>query len=169
MVRMQVYKVGVDPHKRIPFVLLADGDIERLLPIFIGPFEANAIASQLQGVDFPRPLTHDLMRAIIEEMGLRLDSVWVTRLEEGTFFALLHLHGPVTALQIDARPSDAIALALRMHAPILVAEEVLEAAQILRSDLQDDSEMLAEMDRFRELMGEFPAEPDLSDTEDVEG
>jgi len=164
MVKMQVYKVGVEPQKHIPFVLLADEPIERLLPIYIGAFEANAIAAQLQGLDFPRPLTHDLVRNLLEALSLRLDSVWITRLEEGTFFALLHIHGPGTALELDARPSDAIALALRTHSPIFVAEEVLAVAQILREDLQEESDK----GRFRDLLSDLPEVPDLLDAEDVD-
>ena len=164
MVEMHVYKVAVDPQKHVPFVLLADEAIERILPIYIGVFEANAIASQLQGLDFPRPLTHDLMRTLLEEMGLRLDNVWITRLDEGVFYALLHIHGPATSLALDARPSDAIALALRTHSPIFVAEEVLAEAQILHADLQDASET----ERLRDLLDDLPIPPDLLDADEAE-
>jgi hypothetical protein len=161
---MQVYKVAVDPQKQVPFVLLADEAIERLLPIWIGGFEANAIAAELQGMEFPRPLTHDLLKSLIAELGLRLDSVWVTRLEEGVFYALLHIHGPNTALELDARPSDAIALALRTHAPIFVAEEVLAVAQVLRSELQAQTEAKA----FEHLLQDLPVPADLLENDDVE-
>lgn len=164
MVKMQVYKVAVDPQKQVPFVLLADEAVERLLPIWIGGFEANAIAAELQGMEFPRPLTHDLLKSLIAELGLRLDSVWITRLEEGVFYALLHIHGPNTTLELDARPSDAIALALRTHAPIFVAEEVLAVAQILRADIQDASETAL----LRDLLDDLPVPPDLLDADDAE-
>jgi len=164
MIKMQVYKVAVDPQKNIPFVLLADEAIERLLPIWIGAFEANAIASELQGVAFPRPLTHDLLKSLIEQLDLRLDSVWITRLDEGVFYALLHIHGPGTVLELDARPSDAIALALRTQTPILVAEEVLAEAQVLRSDLEAQKEARV----FQDLLDDLPVPADLLDTDDAE-
>lgn len=167
MVKMQVYKVGVDPQKRVPFVLLADDDIERLLPILIGPFEANAIVTQLQGQDFPRPLTHDLLRTIIEEAGYRLERIVVTALENGTFYAVLELEGNGRSLQIDARPSDAIALALRTRSPIFVAEAVLAEAGLSYAQLRDTSDD-HEIDRFRELLGDLPDDAELPDTEDAE-
>ena len=162
MVKMHVYRVAIDPHKRVPLVLLADEEMERLLPIYIGIFEANAIASEMQDLDFPRPLTHDLLRNLIEELGLRLETVLITHLREGVFYAVLQIEGPGTALELDSRPSDAIALALRTGSPILVAEEVLEVAQILPSDLQDEDES----QRLRELLEELPVDPDLLDLDE---
>lgn len=141
MVRMQVHKVGLDP-RRLPFVLLVDEDHRRMLPIWVGPFEANAIAAELRGDAFPRPLTHDLLRNVIETLGYELAQVSVTRLQESTYYALLHLKGPAGALEIDCRPSDAIALALRTDAPIYVAEEVLQ-----------EGEVDEEIERFKGLLG----------------
>lgn len=145
---MWVYKVGVDPERQLPFVLLADVAEERLLPIWIGPFEANAIALEMQGKAFPRPLTHDLLRTVIETLGYAVSQVSVTRLEGGTFYAELTLEGEGRALQIDARPSDALALALRTRADIFVAEAVLAENQILAKEVED-----AELAKFRELLG----------------
>lgn len=159
MVRMQVYKVGLDP-RRVPFVLLSDEDHKRVLPIWIGAFEANAIASELQGKVFPRPLTHDLLRDLIAEFGFELTEVSITHLEDSTYYALLHLRGPGRNLEMDCRPSDAIALALRTGAPIFVAEEVLEVQQ------EDD-----EAERFRDLLGGFDptlGEPDLDGSPEAE-
>lgn len=164
---MQVYRVGVEPQRRVPFVLLADDDIHRLLPIYIGPFEANSIAVQLQGQEFPRPLTHDLLRAILEETGFRLDQVSVTALDNGTFYAVLHLSGAGRTVEIDARPSDAIALALRTRSPIYVAEAVLEEAQVLYEELQEQAQNAEEIEKFRELLGDLPETepPDVEETE----
>ena len=168
MVRMQVHRVGVDPQRQAPFVLLADDEVRRLLPIYIGLPEANAIAAQLQERSFPRPLTHDLLRAVIEELGGRLDHVAVTALAESTFYATLHLEADGRFLQIDARPSDAIALALRAAAPIFVAEEVLQEAQVLYDELRSASEDAEELGRLRELLDDLPAEAELLHGEDLE-
>lgn len=168
MVRMQVYRVGVDPQRRVPFVLLADDEVQRLLPIYIGSFEANAIAVQLQGQDFPRPLTHDLLRTVIEELGCRLEYVAVTALEDSTFYAVLHLEAPGRSWDLDARPSDAIALALRTQAPILVAEDVLRQAQVLHDDLPGAVDASGEIGRLRDLLSDLPGEPGLLDSDDLE-
>ncbi|MEI6503724.1 MAG: bifunctional nuclease family protein [Armatimonadota bacterium] len=150
MVRMRVCKVGVDPQRQLPFVLLADEEETRLLPIWIGPFEANAIALELQGKTYPRPLTHDLLRSVIEALGYAVTQVSVTRLEAGTFYAELTLQGEGRTVQIDARPSDALALALRTGASIFVAEDVLAENQILAREAEE-----VEIEKFRELLGEL--------------
>lgn len=168
MVKMQVYKVGVDPQRRVPFVLLADDDIERLLPILIGPFEANAIITQLQGQDFPRPLTHDLLRSLIEQTGYQLTRIVITALENGTFYALLELEGQGRTLSVDSRPSDAIALALRTRSPIYVAEAVLEEAGLSYAELSEAADSSTEISRFRELLGDLPEDAELPDLEDTE-
>ena len=147
---MQVYKVGVDPQRELPFVLLADAEEKRLLPIWIGPFEANAIALEMQGKVFPRPLTHDLLRTVIETLGYAVTRVSVTRLEGGTFYAELTLEGEGRRLEIDARPSDALALALRTRADIFVAEAVLAENQILAEEVE-----AAEVEKFREVLGDL--------------
>ena len=152
---MKVYKVGLDPQRR-PLVLLADVAEERLLPIWIGPFEAHALSTHLQGKDFPRPLTHDLFLNTLEALGQRLREVQVTRLEDHTFFALLIVEGPGGTLEIDSRPSDALALAVRAEAEIYVAEAVLEQAQVLSEAGEE-----AEVSQLRELLRglEGPEEP----------
>lgn len=166
MIRMQVYRVGVDPQRRVPFVLLADDDLQRLLPIYVGPFEANAIATQLQGSEFPRPLTHDLMRTLVEELGYELSQVSITELRDSTFFAVLHLEGMGRTLELDARPSDAIALALRTRSPIFVADEVVATASIPYDEVQETSEKSEEIDRFRELLGDLPASDEFLDADE---
>lgn len=161
MVRMQVFKVGVDPQRRVPFVLLADEDEKRLLPIWIGPFEANAISSELRGATFPRPLTHDLLRSVIETLGYAVTRVTVTRLDAGTFYAELTLAGQGQTLAVDARPSDALALALRARCEIYVAADVLAENQILAEEaVEADAD---EIEKFRELLGGLQTgdEPDL--------
>ena len=106
----------------------------RQLPIWIGPFEAQAIALEIQGVPPPRPLTHDLMKQLVERLGGKLTHVLISDLRDNTYFATLHLDGPDGKdVTVDARPSDAIALALRLHGPILVAEELFAKADAARA------------------------------------
>jgi bifunctional DNase/RNase len=146
MVRMQVHKVGLDPQRQ-PLVLLADEPVKRLLPIWIGNFEAHAISTQLQGKSFPRPLTHELLLAVLTGLGGRLEEVQVTRLEDGVFYAVLVIAGPSGRLEIDSRPSDALTLAVATAVPIYVAEAVLDQAQILSDDGEAE-----ENDRLRDLL-----------------
>jgi bifunctional DNase/RNase len=111
-------------------VILRDADGERYLPIWIGPFEAEAITLELQQVELARPLTHDLLRAVIIKMGARVSHVLVNELRDDTFYARVVLDNNGHPLEIDSRPSDAIALAVRAKAPIFVAESVMEKAAI---------------------------------------
>src|SRR5439155_10038396 len=128
-VEVKVDGVMLDPDSGSPVVRLVEkAKAHRELPIWIGPFEAQAIALEMQGLPPPRPLTHDLMKQLIERLGGKLRHAAIEELRAGTYYATLHLEGPGgKALAIDARPSDAIALALRFHVKILVAEELLAA------------------------------------------
>src|SRR5436309_2181559 len=134
-VEVKVGGVALDPDSGSPIVRLVEkAKAHRELPIWIGPFEAQAIALEIQGVPPPRPLTHDLMKQLIERLGGKLVRVEITDLRENTYFATLHLEGPGgKGLAVDSRPSDAIALALRLHGPILVAEEVFAKAAASRA------------------------------------
>jgi len=156
MVQMFIHKVGLDPQGRA-LVILTDEDNHQVLPIWIGPAEAQAIVSKMQDIKYPRPMTHDLLRSVIEETGHAVTRVQITRLEDTTFFALINLDGPMGELEIDARPSDAIALALRVGAPIYVAEEVIEQAQ--RPSEQAEAE---EMETFRRLMSTMSEDAERS-------
>jgi bifunctional DNase/RNase len=143
---MRVHKVGLDLQRQ-PLVLLTDEAEQRFLPIWIGPFEAHAISTQLQGQESVRPLTHDLLLSVIVGFGGRLTEVRVTHLEEHIFYALLIIEGPSGHLEIDSRPSDAIALAVRSGAGIFVADDVLDQLQILSADGE-----AVEVDRLRDLL-----------------
>lgn len=124
-VEVKVSGMAIDPATGSPVVRLVERGGSRELPIWIGPFEAEAIALEMHGVATPRPLTHDLMKRLVERLGGKLERVVIEGLRDGTYFATLHLAGPGgKGLTVDARPSDAIALALRLHGPIEVAEEL---------------------------------------------
>jgi bifunctional DNase/RNase len=120
-------------------VVLKDVDSDRYLPIWIGPFEADAITIQLQGVQVARPLTHDLLKSIIDEMGARISHVMVSELKNDTFYARIVMDVNGGRMEIDARPSDAIALAVRANAPLFVAEEVMAAASITPETSLDET------------------------------
>src|SRR5690348_15371793 len=129
-VEVKVDGVALDPDSGSPVVRLVEkAKAHRELPIWIGPFEAQAIALEIQGVPPPRPLTHDLMKQLVERLGGKLERVEIFDLKDNTYFATLHVAGPGGKdLAIDARPSDAIALALRFHGPILVSDDLFAKA-----------------------------------------
>jgi bifunctional DNase/RNase len=129
LIEMTIKGLMVDPITNMPIVILKDKDGERVLPIWVGIFEANAIALQIENIVTPRPMTHDLLRNIITDLEGRVDRVVVSDLKENTFYAIVHLTVRGERIAVDARPSDAIALALRTRAPILVEESVIENAK----------------------------------------
>jgi hypothetical protein len=123
--------LGLSPSPSSPgayALVLKETDGERRLPIIIGQFEAQAIALELEGIKPPRPLTHDLVKNVIDSLGTTLSDVIISELREGTFYARLNVEGNSSSHEIDARPSDAIAVAIRFGVPIYVAETVMEEA-----------------------------------------
>ena len=130
MVRVTVEKVGLDMETDQAIVLLKDIEGRTVLPIWVGPVEASAIALALQGLKAPRPLTCDLLKSVLDSLEARMAMAMVHDLREETFFAQLVLEKGGQTYEVDARPSDAIALALRTDAPIYVAEAVLERAGV---------------------------------------
>lgn len=126
---MQIKGLMMDPVTGVPIVILRNADSQQVLPIWVGPVEANAIALQVENVATPRPMTHDLMRRLIEDLGATLTRVLISELRGNTFFAYLELQRGSERLLVDARPSDAIALALRTRTPVWVEKEVLERAR----------------------------------------
>ena len=143
-VEMKVKGLMWDPVSRMPIVILRTQEGESLLPIFVGLFEANAIAQQLDGSLSPRPMTHDLLGNLIEALRARVDRVVITDLRDNTFFAIIHLERNGEQLALDARPSDAMALALRVKVPIFVEDAVLE-----RSSASGESGQVDEAERLR--------------------
>ncbi len=129
LIEMTIKGLMLDPITNTPIVILKDKDGDRVLPIWVGLFEANAIALQIENVATPRPMTHDLLRNIITDLDGQVDRIVVSDLKENTFYAIVHLTVRGERVAVDARPSDAIALALRTRAPILVDETVIENAK----------------------------------------
>ncbi len=127
--RVEIKGLMLDPSSNIPIVILRDTESQLFLPIWIGVFEANAIALRIEGVEPPRPMTHDLLRLVLEKLGAAVEKIVISDLKESTFFALIHLRQGDQSVAVDARPSDAIAPALRTEAPIYVLRSVLDKAQ----------------------------------------
>ena len=140
LVPMSIKGLMLDPVSNSPIVVLKDDAEKFFLPIWVGIFEANAIALQLENVSTPRPMTHDLLRNMISELDARVTRVVINDLRDSTFFAQIRVITGERTLELDARPSDAIALALRADAPIYVAQSVLEQAQTISPDSEDQDE-----------------------------
>jgi len=142
LVSMSIKGLMLDPVSNSPIVVLKDDDEKFFLPIWVGIFEANAIALQLENITTPRPMTHDLLRNMINELDARVTRVVINDLRDSTFFAQIRLLVGGKTLEVDARPSDAIALALRTEAPIFVAQSVLDQAQTITPDGEDNDEKM---------------------------
>jgi len=125
LVEVEVASLGLDKASNTPVVILRERDGDRLLPIWIGPGEASAIAMELAGIKFSRPLTHDLLNTVVRSLGSELLRVLITRVEENTYFASLIFRRNGELISIDSRPSDSVALALRASAPIYAADGLL--------------------------------------------
>ena len=136
VVAVEVERVTLDTSSNRFVVILKDSTYKRWLPIVVGPAEAQAIALQLEKIAPPRPMTHDLIKQLLESMEVGIARVVVTDLKENTYYAIIDIRRNGTQHQVDARPSDAIALALRMQAPIFVEEDVMKKASI-SDDLED--------------------------------
>jgi uncharacterized protein len=128
--RVEIKGLMLDPSSQVPIVILRDVENQLFLPIWIGIAEAQAIAARMEGIDPPRPMTHDLLRSVVEKLGAKVSKIVISDLKENTFFAALHLTRGDEEIVVDARPSDAIALALRVEAPIFVLQAVLDQAQV---------------------------------------
>ena len=131
MLEMTIDSIRVSPMNYQRVVILKEKDSDRYLPIWIGPAEADAIAVKLQDLSVPRPLTHDLLRTVIDTLGASVKHILVSDLQNDTFFAKISLQSNGTSQEIDCRPSDAVALAVRAQVPIYVEESVLDKAGIL--------------------------------------
>jgi bifunctional DNase/RNase len=152
-VEMKIKGLMIDPVSNMPIIVLKKPDGEAVLPIWVGIFEANAIAMQLEKVVPPRPYTHDLLCSVIDTLKARVQRIVITELKESTFFALVHLERNGELFSIDARPSDAMALALRAGAPILVEESVLEKSAANSDEGESD-----EAERLRKWLEQVDPE-----------
>ena len=142
-IEMTIKGLMVDPITNMPIVILRDQEGKRVLPIWVGIFEANAIALQIENIATPRPMTHDLLRNVILDLKADVEKIVVSDLQESTFYSMIHLRVGGEVVAVDARPSDAIALALRVRAPIFVEDQVIENAKSLEfTPSKDDSERL---------------------------
>jgi len=148
MIEMNLAGLRVQLPDSQPIVLLREREGERFLPIWIGQPEAQSIAQALQGVVPPRPMTHDLMRNILEQLSVTVQSIAITELRDGTYYAVISMQRNGTAFEISSRPSDAIALAIRIECPIFASEEVLNEASILIPSGDEDEDV----ERFREFL-----------------
>ena len=126
MVEVRVAHLGLDKTSNTPVVILQEQNGDRVLPIWIGPAEASAIAMELAGMKFARPLTHDLLKQVIVGLGADLRKVIITQVKDNTYYAELHIYRGDAIVNIDARPSDSIAVALRLKAPIFTSEDLLD-------------------------------------------
>ncbi len=132
LLQMSVKVVGLDQSSMVPVVILTDADERYYLPVVIGPGEANAIAVVLEGLTAPRPLTHDLLLNTIRELGASVERVAITELKDDVFYARISLKRNGQVLELDARPSDSIALALRAGVPIFVSEQIVTQSAMIK-------------------------------------
>ena len=134
MVKMEIKGLLMDPVSNMPVVILRDAGDGVFLPIWVGIFEANAIAIAMEKIETPRPMTHDLLNNLLKELETRVERIVINDLKDNTFFARIHLSRDGETWVVDSRPSDAIALALRSRSEIFVEEEVLEKSKTLRAE-----------------------------------
>ncbi len=142
-IEMKIKGLVVDPISKMPIVVLEDIHSERMLPIWIGIFEANAIALKIEDIATPRPMTHDLLKNLLDDLDIKVEKIVVNDVRDNTFYALIYCRHMNQTITIDSRPSDAIALVLRTDAPIFVEESVVEKAHSMKIDENlEDSENL---------------------------
>jgi len=144
-IEMTITALAIDPFTNSPVVILKDKDEKNTLPIWIGPLEASAIAMEMEGIEFARPMTHDLMCDILGKLEVKVEKVMITDLADNTYYARIILFSGEKEFVIDARPSDSMAIALRTKSPIYVDEKVLEASKQIevgeKLDLSDEEKL----------------------------
>jgi uncharacterized protein len=153
-IEVKIRGLMMDPSSGTPIIILKDVNSETMLPIWVGAYEANAIALEIEKISPQRPMTHDLLRNVILEMGANVERVVVTELRDNTFFAMIIMKDRAgDSVMIDARPSDAIALALRVDCPIFVNEEVIQASRNTVTSGEEDASAGSE-DEWPDVIGE---------------
>lgn len=159
-IEMRVGGLTLDPVTKTPIVILKDAENKLTLPIWIGLMEATAMATELEGIKMARPMTHDLLRQMITDLGGVVDSVEVTDLRDNTYYAVIHVRAGEKKMAIDSRPSDAISLALRTRSPIFVAKKVLETSSILQQNEEAQEQNLSNVsrDKWAEILEKMSPE-----------
>jgi bifunctional DNase/RNase len=153
-IEVKIRGLMMDPSSGTPIIILKDVNSETMLPIWVGAYEANAIALEIEKIAPQRPMTHDLLRNVIQEMGANVERVVVTELRDNTFFAMIIMKDRAgDAVMIDARPSDAIALALRVDCPIFVNEEVIQASRNTVTSGEEE-DVAGSEDEWPDVIGE---------------
>ncbi|HKG58883.1 MAG TPA: bifunctional nuclease family protein [Pyrinomonadaceae bacterium] len=155
-IEVKIRALMMDPNSGTPIIILKDVQSDTMLPIWVGAYEANAIALEIEKHAPPRPMTHDLLRNLIVELGVRVERVVVTSLRDNTFFAVIEMrNSDGERLVLDSRPSDAIALALRADCPIFVDMEVIKASHnTLSTEDSEEPEMSASEEEWPDVIGE---------------
>lgn len=156
-IKMVIHGIAMDPVSNSPVMLLKEVDGERILPIWIGVLEATSIAAKLENIQFPRPLTHDLMKNIFDFLQVKIPKIEIVDLRENTYYAIITLNIEGKTIDIDARPSDAVAIALRTGAEIFVREEVLQKSQIYTETPSTEKEEIVvtteeEKEKLKEIL-----------------
>jgi bifunctional DNase/RNase len=155
-IEVKIRALMMDPNSGTPIIILKDVQSDTMLPIWVGAYEANAIALEIEKIAPPRPMTHDLLRNLIVELGIHVDRVVVTSLRDNTFFAVIEMHNSDgDKMVLDSRPSDAIALALRADCPIYVDMEVIKASRnTLPTEETEEAEMTSGEEEWPDVIGE---------------
>ena len=155
-IEVKIRALMMDPNSGTPIIILKDVQSDTMLPIWVGAYEANAIALEIEKIAPPRPMTHDLLRNLIVELGVQVDRVVVTSLRDNTFFAVIEMRNSEgDRMVLDSRPSDAIALALRADCPIYVDMEVIKASHnTLPTDESEEPEMAGSEEEWPDVIGE---------------
>jgi hypothetical protein len=151
-IEVKIRGLMMDPNSGTPIIILKDVNSEMMLPIWVGAYEANAIALEIEKIAPQRPMTHDLLRNLVLEMGATVQRIVITELRDNTFFAVIEIvKGGGERVSLDSRPSDAIALALRVDSPIFVNEDVMSSSQAARSEEASEG---VENDEWPDLIGD---------------
>ncbi len=149
---MKVAGITVDPFTNTPIVLLKDADEKDVLPIWIGLLEASSIATALENIETPRPMTHDLIKNILDSLGVKVLKIEVNDLKDNTYYALIHIDVNKKRMVIDSRPSDAIAIALRTNAPIFVEESVIQRSAKVDLSTQKEDKAVSEGSDWEDIL-----------------
>ena len=155
-IEVKIRALMMDPNSGTPIIILKDVQSDTMLPIWVGAYEANAIALEIEKISPPRPMTHDLLRNLIKQLGVDVERVVVTKLEDNTFFAEIDMrNSDGSRMSLDSRPSDAIALALRMDCPIFVNMEVIKASRnTLPTEDAEEGELSTAEEEWPDVIGE---------------